>query len=127
MGMLQKAGARRRGAGKGAPGVAEKLRLEKICGDRGHVDRCKRILRPDTGRVDGPGEQLLARATLAGNENGHIAGRVQLGLFDDAVHGLRLGDDRFEGDRIEQFGMGLSLFQIQYVQQALAFQCPGQG
>ena len=50
--------------------VAEELRFEKRLGQRAAVDRHELLVLAKRGEVDRPGDQLLARAALAGQQHG---------------------------------------------------------
>ena len=62
------------GAGEGAALVAEELALEQRVGKSGAVDRhdrpCATVVLVDSGGVDRPRHELLARAALAGHQDG---------------------------------------------------------
>ena len=63
------------GAGEGALLVAEQLALQQVLGDGGAVDGQERRLGPQAVLVDGAGDQLLAGAALAGDQDGDVLGR----------------------------------------------------
>ena len=58
------------GAGEGAALVAEELALQQVLGQRRAVDRDQRAAAGDVAEVDRLGHQLLARAGLAGDQDG---------------------------------------------------------
>src|SRR2546429_1202210 len=67
----EEAGAGLDGAGEGALHMPEELAFEERLRDRSAVDGNERLSASRAGRVDGPGDQLLAGAALAGDE--HVA------------------------------------------------------
>ena len=80
------------GAGEGAAAVAEELAFEQVAGDGGAVEGDEGLLRAVREFVDGAGEDLLAGAALAGDQD------VDVGLGDLAsvVHQLAhvAGDEK---------------------------------
>ena len=71
---LEHAGPLADRAGERAPLVAEHLRLEELGRDRAAVDRNEGAIHPGAERMDGAGDQLLARAALTHDEDGGIGG-----------------------------------------------------
>ena len=57
------------GAGERAAAMAEQLALEHVAGHRRAVERDERLLRARGMRVNGAGQDLLAGAALAGDED----------------------------------------------------------
>ena len=57
------------GAGERARLVAEELALHEVGRNRGAVDRDHRPIGALAGAVDGPGDELLARAALAADQH----------------------------------------------------------
>ena len=72
VGLLEQAGVVGVGPGERALLVAEELALHQVAGNRGAVDREHRPVAAGAGPVDGPGDQLLARAAFAADQ--HAAG-----------------------------------------------------
>src|SRR5688500_19379825 len=87
-------------AGKRATDVAEQLVLENAFAEAGAVQRDKPLLAALRIVVDRPGDQLLARAALAGDEDRDVAGRHLAGGRDGALHGPALADDPLEPRRL---------------------------
>ncbi|HVP92021.1 MAG TPA: hypothetical protein VMS75_12490 [Terriglobales bacterium] len=52
--------------------MAEELRLDELLGNGGAVDLDELLLGPQAVGVDGPGDELLARAALALDEDGRV-------------------------------------------------------
>src|SRR5712692_11158065 len=67
---LELAELARVGAGEGAALVAEQLRFDQRVGNGRHVDGDEGLVAPRAAPMDGPGDQLLAGAALAGDEHG---------------------------------------------------------
>ena len=80
-------------AGERAADVAEQLRLEQRLGNRRAVDLDERHVALRAAVVDGARDQLLARAGLAGDEDGALGLGHQLGAPDDLLHGPAAPDD----------------------------------
>ncbi len=83
----------RLGAGKGAPLVPEELALQQFPGDSRGIDGDKGSVLAIAQIVNGPGEQLLARAALAVDEHGGIGGRHLLDARRDLLELSALADD----------------------------------
>ena len=83
-------------AGEGALGVAEKLGLNERGNQRRTVHGNKRLVAARSGKMNRAGDQLLARATLAQNQDGII---VLTDLFNELIHALH-----FRG-RTDQFAI----------------------
>ena len=86
MGCLELALPAADGAREGALLVAEELRLEQRLGQRGARHGHERPRAPRALDVDGPREELLARAALALDEDGRVAPRGHAGEIEDRVH-----------------------------------------
>ena len=67
--LLELADAPAVGAGEGALLVAEQLALQQRLGDGGAVDRQERLVGPAAVLVEGAGDQLLAGAALAEDQD----------------------------------------------------------
>ena len=77
------------GAGEGAAAVAEELALEQVARDGGAVERDERLLGAVGEGVDRAGQDFLAGAAFAGQQDadarlGHFAARMRHQL----THGL---------------------------------------
>src|SRR6185503_10914820 len=57
------------GAGEGAAAVAKELAFEEVAGDGGAVEGDEGLVRAAREFMDGAGEDLLARAALAGDQD----------------------------------------------------------
>ena len=86
VGHLELAGLVAIGAGEAALDVAEELRLEQRFGNAGAVDRHERGFGARAGGVDGPGDDFLADAALAGDQD------LGVGARDALDFGLQIGD-----------------------------------
>ena len=107
LGHLEEAFLVQRRARERALLVAEELRLDQIFGDRRAVDLDERPLRPLAVVVDGVGDQFLARAVLALDEDVRLARRDALDELEQILHLLALADDVVEPVPIVQ-----PLFQL---------------
>ena len=67
---------------------AEQLALDQFAGQRGAIDLDDAVLGARAQRVDQIGDDFLAGAAFAGDQNGHVAGRH---AFDGAHDGLQGG------------------------------------
>src|SRR5439155_23976196 len=72
--LLEQPAPRRVRAGKGALLVPEQLALENPLGERGAVDREIRTVGAAAALVQRAGDQLLARAAFAGDEDRRLRG-----------------------------------------------------
>ena len=93
VGHLELAGLVAIGAGEAALDVTEELRLEQRLGDAGAIDRHER-LRAAARVVDGPGDDLLAGAALAGNED------LGVGTSDALDLGFQVGNRLAGADQL---------------------------
>ncbi len=84
------------GAGEGALLVAEQLALQQPGGDGGAVDLDEGPLAADAEVVQRTGDELLARAGLASDEDGGVGGGDNLDLLEGAAQGGALADDLAE-------------------------------
>src|SRR5262249_60352650 len=83
---LEVAGLPPVGTGEGALLVAEELGLEELEGQRGDVDLHERALPPRGALVDGAGDELLADAALAPDEDGGVGVGDLVDHFLDGFH-----------------------------------------
>ena len=70
--------------GEGAADVAEHLALEQGRRDAAEIHLDERPLRPPAVAMDGVGDQLLAGAALAGDEDGRVGRRDAANQLQDA-------------------------------------------
>ena len=85
------------GTGERAALVAEELALEQRLGQRAAV-LGHELLVPARARImDGAGEQILAGAGLARQQDRRVGLRDLLGHVEDLLHRRRVPDDAFEG------------------------------
>ena len=86
--------------------MAEQLRFEEVFGDRRAVDADEGLLRAAALDMQVVGEDLLAGARFAGNEDAGVAAGDLIGEFDDVGHGAVSVDQGvvFLGDRLEHRG-----------------------
>ena len=95
-------------AGVGALVAAEQLALDEGLGERGGVDLDERAGAARAGVVDRAGQEVLAGAALAEQEDGLVGGGDAAGVGDDAAHRGGLGDDAAEAlARVEPAGEGV--------------------
>ena len=93
VGFLEQAGLGDGGPGEGAPHVAEQLRLQQRLRHRAAVHRHERTGRSRAGVVDGLGDDLLAGAGLALDQQGGVGGGDALDEVEHGMHGRRLRDE----------------------------------
>ena len=99
VGILEAADMAVEGAGEGALLVAEQHRFDEIFGDRAAIDDVQRLLAARGGGVDRLGDDFLARAALALDQDGDAGAG---GLGGDRERGAELGrraDDLLEAER----------------------------
>src|SRR5690349_7927842 len=82
----------RRGPGECALFVAEQLRRDQSRGDRGAVERDEGAGRSARMMVDGPRNQLLPRAALAGDQYRYVACRKAPDLVEHFQHRWAFAD-----------------------------------
>ena len=73
--------------------VAEQLRLDQFFGERGAVDLDEGLLVAERVVVDGVGDEFLARARLADDEDVCVRLRDRLDGLVDLLHLARRADD----------------------------------
>src|SRR6202008_3793794 len=81
------------GAGKGALLVAEQLALQQPGGDSRTIQLDERAAPARAQVVQGPSDELLARAAFAPNEYGGAGGGDRLRFLENAVEGGAIPDD----------------------------------
>ena len=91
--LLEAAHPRAGGAGEGALFVAEELALEQMLRDGRAIDGDEPLRAPLAVVVNGAGDELLARAALAGDHHRGVAVRDAADHLEDLLHGDRLADD----------------------------------
>ena len=86
--------------------VAEQLAFQQVLGDRGAVQGDKWPRRPARAPVNVPGEDFLARAALAGDEDACFGPGHALGTADGCQHDGISGDEgmAFAGSGLEDRG-----------------------
>jgi hypothetical protein len=95
------------GAGERALDVAEQFAFQDGGAQPGAVQRLEGLLDPLRVGMDRLGDQFLACAALAGDQDGDITGRDLLHGCDDALNAGRLTDDAFEAEPVVNFAMEL--------------------
>ena len=90
------------GAGEGALDVAEQVALEQVGRQGAAVDGDERGLGPVRVHVDGPGDELLAGAALALEEDRAPGRGGGLDEVEDVLHGLALADDVGEAEALPE-------------------------
>jgi hypothetical protein len=93
VGLLEAAAPRRLRAGERAALVAEQLGFEQVLRDRRGVDRDERPRGARAVLVQRVGDELLARARLAGDEHGDDALAEAADGAEHVLHGRRLAED----------------------------------
>ena len=73
--------------------VAEELRFDELLGDGGAVDLDERLAGPQAVGVDGPGDELLARAALAVDQDGGVGRRDLEDLLPEVLDERVVADD----------------------------------
>ena len=101
------------GAGEGAFGVAEEFAFVQFGGDGGAIDADERFLRPATAAMDFVGDQFLAGAGFAEDQDGGVGGGDEVDLTDDLLEGGALADEVAEGLGLDDFFLevGVLLFE----------------
>src|SRR5262245_3029181 len=110
LGHLEEAFLVHRRAGERAFLVAKQLGLDEILWNGGAVDLDERALRALAVVVDGVGDQLLAGAVLALNEDVCLARRHAFNQLEELLHLLALADHVLELVAILQLGLQLLVF-----------------
>ena len=105
-GQLEAAGAALQGSGEGAFLVAEDLAFDEGFRDGGAVDGDKGLVLAGRKLVDGAGDQLLAGAAFAGDEDRGGAGGDQLDEAEDLLHLGRGADQASRAFRCRAAGGG---------------------
>jgi hypothetical protein len=94
LGHLESAGAVGVRARERAFDVAKQFGLQQLLGQRGAVDGDERFVAAQALLVDGAGDQFLAGAALALDEDGHIARGDFFDELADGAHGFRGAEER---------------------------------
>ena len=68
-------------------------------------------------RVDGAGDQLLAGAGFAGDEDGGVGGRDLFDAFQHAAQGGRVADDLLKPGRLAELGLEGDVFRLDLLAQ----------
>ena len=84
------------GAGERALDVAEQLTLKQGRHERTTVTSQQGVILPATQLMDGPGEHLLARTALAGDQNGAVGRSHTLDQSEHTFHRAAVTDDALE-------------------------------
>jgi hypothetical protein len=100
VGHLDEAGLGAQRAGEGSLLVTEQLRLQEVLGEGGAVDRHERVRGPRAVGVDGPRDELLARAGLAGDQDVGLRARRLLHQLEYARHRRAGPDQALEAERL---------------------------
>src|SRR5262249_43178238 len=94
------------GAGEGALDVPEQVALHQSIGNRRAVQRDERSIAPGARIVDGPRDQLLARAALAADADVGVTGGDFLDTREQLEQLRRAADDAVECRRRRRRGSG---------------------
>ncbi len=98
------------GAGEGAFFVAEEFGLEEGRGEGGAMDGDEGFLSARGEVVDGLGDEFLAGAGGAAQEDGGLGGRGLLEEGEDVLHGGGVADDGVEGVTVVELGVEALVF-----------------
>src|SRR5262249_29735380 len=93
IGELEQAALELAGAGERAAVMAEKLILDDVGAERGAVQRHEKVLAPGAMRVERSGDQLLAGAALAEEEDVRLVARDLPDKVVHAPHRCRAADE----------------------------------
>ena len=102
IGLLEVAPALADRPGEAALDVTEELALEELGRNRRHVDGDERLIAARTQRVRRPGEQLLARARLAADEDRQRRWRGALEVTEQRQHVRITRDDAELGAALDE-------------------------
>ena len=91
--LLEFADALHGGAGERAAFMAEEFALEQLFGNRGAIDRQKRLRAAVAVMINRAGDKFLAGAALTGDERGGIRRRHLADELEDLLHRLAAADD----------------------------------
>ena len=103
VGQFEAAFAHGHGVGEGAALVAEELALQEGFGEGGAVDGDEALVGPGAALVDGPGDEFLAGAALAGDEDRGPGLGHPFYQGEDLLHDLGFADDVGEAVLFFQF------------------------
>ena len=92
--LLEAAHIARGGAGEGAFLMAEQLAFDQLAGDCRHIDRDERTRAALTEIMQGPGDQLLSGAALAGDHDRQIGAHKPGDRAINLLHRRRTADQR---------------------------------
>ena len=110
VGQQEAAGLVGQGPGERAFPMAEQFGFDQLFRQRGAVDEDERLVRPRAALVDEAGDEFLARAAFAFDQDGHVAARDFLRHADHATHGLVVADQQAGlGALLEPGAQGLVL------------------
>ena len=99
MGFLETSAPLPHGAREGSLLVSEKLAFDQGVGDRGAVHLDQRTLTAGTVRVNGAGDELLARPRVTQNQDGRAGIRHMADQAENLLHPLGMPDD-IDGRRL---------------------------
>ena len=91
--LLEFADALHCGAGERAAFMAEEFALEQLFGNRGAIDRKKRLLAAVAVMINRAGDEFLAGAAFTGDERGGVAGGHLADELENLLHRLTAADD----------------------------------
>ena len=102
VGVFELAHAVRRGVGEGPFDVAEQLALQNVLAQGGTVQGHEGLVLPRAVLVDGLGDELLAGAGLALDEQRGVGGGDAFQPLDDVAHLAAVADHAFEAEFLVQ-------------------------
>jgi hypothetical protein len=117
VGHFEAALARRHGAGEGALLVPEEFRLEQVLGQRSAVEADVGSARTWRVVVDGVGDQFLAGARLAADQDRRRPLGDHADLVEDAQHGTRMANEVGETGAVA----GGAALRVAFLVERLAF------
>ena len=110
VGQFETAAAEFVGAGEGAFFVAEEFGFEKIFGEGRAIDGEHRAVFARGGEMDRPGDDFLAGAAFAADQDGGVAAGDHLDFLADLIHGGAVADQRARRTDFGHAAVGL-IFQ----------------
>ena len=98
------------GAGEGPGHVAEQLAFQQRFGQRPAGDFDERLVAAAAAAMDGPGDQRLARAALAGDQHGGLGVGDRVDHVEDPQHAVVVADDVLHAEPQVELGLQRLVF-----------------
>jgi CDI toxin RNase A-like protein len=108
-------------AGEGATFVAEQLGFQQAGGDGGTIDFDEGAVATGAEVMDGAGDQFLAGASLAGDENGGSSGGSEFDLRKGAAEERTVADDFLEIKLGANFFLEIEFFDGEFILESVDF------